>query len=605
VPRRALPVGVRFWAKVDQSGGPDACWLWLARTSKGGYGRFELAGDRTVSAHQVAYALVKGQLAEGLTIDHTCRNPTCVNPAHLEPKTFRDNVLSGENPCARNARKTHCPQGHAYDPDNTYRRRDASRTCRACRAQQKRRRAVLRHARTGRNNRLMRELQENWEPRFWTKVDASGGLEGCWPWTAYRDPDGYGQLRVADTVMSAARLSLFLATGLLSTRPVHNRCPTPGCVNPTHLFTGDAGKRMRDTVARDPTALTPNEQRELVPTMAKQPNEIDLRRWNSPEYADLLTDSLWLLRRREDFGVHPAPAYHGLFAPQIPNQFLRRYTKRGEWVLDPMCGSGTTAIEALRLGRHCVAADLDLTAAAAALDQVMGRLPPVGERGFLKIEEGDARTLDFSEALEHAPGGKAQFLLLHPPYWNIVPFTDDPRDLCNAGDMESFLAGWGQVCDNLLPYLAPGRFGALVIGDAYQQGEVVPLGWLCWQALAARGMKLKGLVVKDFGETRAKSGQRALWRYRALANGFFRFSHEYLYLFWSPVGRRAPRERVTPLTPVTAAEARAAAAEVRAAAGQAAAVAAAGRAILPEGRLRRVGTLPPAGPRSERGAGTP
>ena len=70
-------------------------------------------------------------------------------------------------------------------------------------------------------------------------------------------------------------------------------------------------------------------------------NDLNLNRWK--EYDDIITDSLWILNKRDNSGVHHA-GYWGNFIPQIPNQLLRRYTKKGEWVLDPFLGSGTTLI---------------------------------------------------------------------------------------------------------------------------------------------------------------------------------------------------------------------------------------------------------------------
>jgi hypothetical protein len=77
-------------------------------------------------------------------------------------------------------------------------------------------------------------------------------------------------------------------------------------------------------------------------------NDLNLNRWK--EYDDLITDSLWVMGKRDKSGAHSA-GYWGNFIPQIPNQFIRRYTKKGDWVLDSFLGSGTTLIECKRLGR--------------------------------------------------------------------------------------------------------------------------------------------------------------------------------------------------------------------------------------------------------------
>ncbi|NJL32600.1 MAG: hypothetical protein HC893_00475 [Chloroflexaceae bacterium] len=59
-------------------------------------------------------------------------------------------------------------------------------------------------------------------------------------------------------------------------------------------------------------------------------NDLNLNRWK--EYTDIQTDSLWHIERRDRSGIHSA-GYWGNFVPQIPNQMMRRYTRRGEWVL--------------------------------------------------------------------------------------------------------------------------------------------------------------------------------------------------------------------------------------------------------------------------------
>jgi hypothetical protein len=98
----------------------------------------------------------------------------------------------------------------------------------------------------------------------------------------------------------------------------------------------------------------------------------------------------------------------------------------------------------------------------------------------------------------------------------------------------------------MVPFLEAGRYMALVIGDKYSQGEWVPLGFLCMKEVLDRGdFVLKSIIVKNFDETRGKRKQTSLWRYRALAGGFYVFKHEYVFLFkkvGAPGGGRRGRQ---------------------------------------------------------------
>lgn len=119
----------RFWARVDKT---TMCWLWLGPLHNG-YGSVRgLRPGSSTTPHRVAYELLVGPIPKGLQIDHLCRTRNCVNPCHLEPVTPRVNTFRGYSRSVANAAKTHCPRGHPYDWENTYRSKDGHRHCRAC-----------------------------------------------------------------------------------------------------------------------------------------------------------------------------------------------------------------------------------------------------------------------------------------------------------------------------------------------------------------------------------------------------------------------------------------------------------------------------------------
>jgi hypothetical protein len=255
-------------------------------------------------------------------------------------------------------------------------------------------------------------------------------------------------------------------------------------------------------------------------------NDINLLRWK--EYDEIITDSLWVLDKRDDSGAHLG-WYWGNFIPQIPHQMMLRYTKKGDWVLDAFLGSGTTLIECRRLGRNGIGIELNPEVSQKAKELIEKEQDKYNV--ITAMVTGDSKTIDIKNVLELHGVKQVQLLIMHPPYHDIIRFSEDNRDLSNAKDTEEFLKMFGEVVDNMTPYLEKGRYFVLVMGDKYSKGEWIPLGFYCMNQVLKRGYLLKSIIVKNFEETRGKRNQKELWRYRALTGGFYIFKHEYIMLF--------------------------------------------------------------------------
>src|SRR5690349_9784178 len=94
--------------------------------------------NRTLEArHRVAYERLVGPIPDGLALDHLCRVRHCINPDHLEPVTWRENILRGASEVARLAARTACSKGHEFTPENT-RINNGARACRRCDRENKR-----------------------------------------------------------------------------------------------------------------------------------------------------------------------------------------------------------------------------------------------------------------------------------------------------------------------------------------------------------------------------------------------------------------------------------------------------------------------------------
>lgn len=122
-----------FWSRVDKAGD---CWLWNGSRNREGYGYFLLPDGKRRGAHRISHVIAKGPLRTGQVIDHLCRNPRCVNPAHLEAVSNRENTRRGTAGLHRvreRAAITHCKAGHPLSGDNLKPRKDGARECQICR----------------------------------------------------------------------------------------------------------------------------------------------------------------------------------------------------------------------------------------------------------------------------------------------------------------------------------------------------------------------------------------------------------------------------------------------------------------------------------------
>jgi hypothetical protein len=118
---------------IDRSG----CWVWQRQKNAKGYSRITIPQpfSRKVRAHRVSYILNRGPIPYGMTLDHLCRNTSCVNPDHLEPCSPEENrTRSPHDFAALQTVKTHCPQGHPYEEANLRpnKVREGERDCSIC-----------------------------------------------------------------------------------------------------------------------------------------------------------------------------------------------------------------------------------------------------------------------------------------------------------------------------------------------------------------------------------------------------------------------------------------------------------------------------------------
>ncbi len=246
---------------------------------------------------------------------------------------------------------------------------------------------------------------------------------------------------------------------------------------------------------------------------------------------DLNVDSLWIIDERDKSGKH-ANVYHGNFIPQIPNQLIRRYTREGDTVMELFSGGGTTLFECEALGRDYIGFDIN----KQIMNYVAEKMAGCDTIHFSNCDCDVTDEVSFKEQADKVCQErgieKVDFLIAHPPYMDIVKFTQDKRDLSHISCLDGFLDKFRLAMANGMAYLRKGKYLAVVGGDIYKQGEVVPLAFHMMNVIKQNfNVKMKGIVIKNIEGNKGKLGTQDIWKYRALQSDYFLFKHEYVFVF--------------------------------------------------------------------------
>lgn len=254
-------------------------------------------------------------------------------------------------------------------------------------------------------------------------------------------------------------------------------------------------------------------------------NDLDLINWKS---IDLNMDSLWVIPERKKGGKHDN-FYHGNFIPQIPEHFIKRYTKKWGWVFDPFLWSATTAIECEELGRNIIGIDIQDSLVERAKKLIHSKKI----HAHFGVWDSWSKHMreDVEKILKHRKIQWVDLAILHPPYADIIKFSDKKEDLSNSWGTDEFIFNFWKVLKNTYKLLKDKGYMVIVIGDKYQNSEWVPLGFMCMAEAQKLGFKLKSIVVKNMEGNRGKMWAWGIWKYRALNSDYYIFKHEYILVF--------------------------------------------------------------------------
>lgn len=233
----------------------------------------------------------------------------------------------------------------------------------------------------------------------------------------------------------------------------------------------------------------------------------------------LETTTVWSFPERGSWSTHRGD-YPGNWSPHIPRNLILRYTKPGDLVLDCFVGSGTTLIEAHRLGR--VSIGVDINPGAISLSQA--RLPR-GPGPSITLRRGDARDMSFIKECT------IDLACVHPPYANIIRYSDESGDLSGL-EPAPFLEALHAVALELFRVVKADGHCCVLMGDTRKRRHVQPLGFWTLDTFIRAGFVIREIVIKKQHNCRSTP----YWENRSRTLNFLLLAHEYLFIFRRPRG---------------------------------------------------------------------
>jgi len=266
-----------------------------------------------------------------------------------------------------------------------------------------------------------------------------------------------------------------------------------------------------------------------------------------PEELTDVSTTVWSFPKRGSWATHKGD-YRGNWAPQIPRALILKYTEPGNTVLDPMVGSGTTCIEAMLLGRNCIAVDINYNAvilthhrlyylvkalkegrAGGILNYVSNGVVSNAVNTWYRVYHGDARNLD------KIPDNSIDLVATHPPYFNIIKYGEQgiEGDLSRAKSLEEYLAMMKQIAEEIYRVLRPGGVLGILVGDTRVKKHYVPISHYVLLTLLDVGFILKEEVIKVQHKMKTT---REIWA-RLRDRDFLLIYHEKLFILEKPSKR--------------------------------------------------------------------
>lgn len=266
-------------------------------------------------------------------------------------------------------------------------------------------------------------------------------------------------------------------------------------------------------------------------------NDLDPKRWREYEKEGLQFFSVWDTPERDPLGW-TLKTIHGNCPVEIPRQCVWRFSRRGQTVLDPFVGSGTTLVACARLRRRGIGVEVNPNIAKIAKENLSARSLDQEVNEWLEKQEviiGDSRDLK-ALGIENE---SIDFVFAHPPYWNLINYSKEhgfaEGDLSIVPTLEEYLDGIEKSFKEVMRVLKWGRYFCVLIGETFLQGgKVVPLDYHLTDLALKLGFEFYTKTIKYTRLATSRMNFINTMKYRSLRSNFFICIHDYVLIFRKP-----------------------------------------------------------------------
>ena len=241
-----------------------------------------------------------------------------------------------------------------------------------------------------------------------------------------------------------------------------------------------------------------------------------IKKWE-PEEFELEMNTVWSFPDRGKWATHDAK-YRGNWSPYIPRNLLLRYSNEGDLILDQFAGGGTTLVEAKLLNRNVIGVDINNNALERCKEKCDFEYENSGKVYFY---EADARNLNF------IPDESIDFICTHPPYANIIKYSEDIENDLSHLKVKDFLIEIEKVASESYRVLKKDKFCAVLMGDTRQKGHIIPMSFEVMKIFEKVGFKTKEIIIKEQHNCKATG----FWKTNSVKYNFLLIAHEYLFVF--------------------------------------------------------------------------